>query len=676
MVTDAAQAETMVGGVQINMISKQGTNQVHGQVLGYYTTHALTSDPNFPIFGGVPVKAGNTITMMRDTDVQMGLPLIKNRLWFASGYRRYDINLAVPGTTRPDGSAIKDNNHQSNLNARLDISVTDHQKVSLNWLYNSINRFYRGSTGLTDDVATGRQIEPAWIGQAQWTYTPNSHLVLESRIGNMTLHFAQGYQPEVPIGTISVSDSILGTTKYSRAGGDALNYTWHARATQNVSYFKPKWLGANHSFRAGAEYAQESNGNRVYVFRDLTVTLANGLPLRANLLNTPRNSVDRVNETAAFFEDSIIRGRFTVNAGVRYDRFLSYLPAQTSPAGTFVGVRDFPRSSNLIVWNDFSPRISVAFDPSANGRSVIRASYSRFVDLEGASLVDQFNPNAASTIQVAFTSLAEDNYPLGISTTPIFVDGGQFRSVDPDLKRSYTRQITAGYERQILRDVGISVGYFFRDAHNYRTSFNRALTLADYSPLTVINGLTNLPMTIYNLAANKVGINPDTYVTNAADDPNNAYHGFEINASKRMTRNWQMLAGFTVQRRRGDSLDDTTNPNANLFNTGNLLGTDSTYVGKLSGSYRMPLGVTLSGNFQHYTGYPNQATQLFQNGVDATGATVKLNQGSVTVPLETRGAERLPSVNTLNLRFGYVKSWKATSCLRRSISTMSSTRIP
>lgn len=667
VVTDAAQAETMVGGVQINMISKQGTNNVHGQIIGYYTTAALTWDPTYPIYNGERVEAGTKITMMRDTNVQAGFPILKDRLWWFSGYRRYDINLAVPATKRPDGSAIKDNNHQSNLNARLDVSVTDRQKLNFNWLYNSINRFYRGSTGLTDDVATGRQIEPAWILQGQYTYAPTSRLVLESRFGNMTLHFAQGYQPEVVPGTIAVQDSILGTTKYARPGGDSLNYTYHVRGSQNVSYYTSGPFNTNHNIRGGFEYAQLSNGNRVYVYRDLTVTLANGAPLRASLLNTPRNSRERVNETALFIQDSMTWRRFTVNAGLRYDRFLTFLPPQQSPAGTWVGARSFPRSANLVVWNDISPRVSVTYDPAGQGRSVIRGSYSRFVDLEGAGLVSQFNPNAASSVNVSFTSLGPDNYPQGLSSSPIFVDGGQFRTVDPNLKRSYTTQITAGYEKQVLRDVRASIGYFYRGAHNYRTSFNRALSLSDYSPLTVINPLTNEPMTIYNLAASKVGINPDTYVTNAATDPDNAYHGLELSATKRFSDNWQMLAGFTVQRRKGDSLDDTTNPNANLFGEGNLLGTDSTYVGKLSGTYNTPLGITISGNYQHYTGYPQQATALFQSGVDANGNTVRLNQTSVTVPLQRRGETRLPDLDTLNLRFGYIKHVNESTSLQPTV---------
>ena len=440
VVTDAAQADTMIGGVQINMVSKQGTNAVRGSLVGYYTTAALTSRPNYPIFGGVPVEAGNNITMMRDTNVQMGFPIIKDKVWWFSGYRRYDINLAVPAVKRPDGSAIKDNNHQSNLNARLDISINNRQKLSLNWLYNSINRFYRGSTGLTDDVATGRQIEPAWIGQGQWTYTPSNNMVLESRFGNMTLHFAQGYQPEVKPGTIAVSDSVLGTVKYARPGGDTLNYTWHVRGTQNLSYFKSNWLGGNHNFRVGFEHAHENNGNRTYVYRDITITLANGKPLTANLLNTPRNSVEHFNETAAFVTDSITMGRVTINGGVRYDRYLAFLPPQHAGAGTFVGARDFPRSKNLAVWNDVSPRISIAYDPGGKGLSVIRGSFSRFVDTAGSAFAGNFNPMASSTMTVAITSLGPDNYPLDDLTKPTFVDGGQFRTADPNLKRPFTRK--------------------------------------------------------------------------------------------------------------------------------------------------------------------------------------------------------------------------------------------
>jgi hypothetical protein len=340
----------------------------------------------------------------------------------------------------------------------------------------------------------------------------------------------------------------------------------------------------------------------------LTVTLANGVPQFASLYNTPYYELDRINETGLYVLDSISIGRrWTINAGGRYDRSLMFLPPQQSAAGTFVGVRSFPRSPNYIDNNDFSPRFSVAFDPGASGKSVIRASYSRFVNLQGASLVDQFNPNSSSHVNVTFTGLGTvpsdpvpNNYPLGLGSSPIFQAGGQFNHVDPNLKRVYTQQITIGYERQLLNDVRFSVGYYFRNQGNYQTSFNTALATSNYSPLTVTNGLTGQPMTIYNLAAALVSINPYTYVTNAATDPHNTYNGLEFNVSKRMTKNWLLLAGFTAQKWESDKTLDPTNPNNDIYYQGNLATNDSPYVGKLSGQYKTPWGITVSSNFQSY----------------------------------------------------------------------------
>src|SRR6185436_13387979 len=246
VVTDGASAEIGVGGVQINQITKQGSNTFHGSISGYYTTHALTSQARFPLFNGVPVETGNTTTMMRDTNVQAGFPIIKDKLWWFTSYRRYDIDLAVPGVKTINGAATKDNNHQGDVTVRLDYALTPRQKLSANWLYNDINRFYRRGSGFVDDVASAKQLEHAWVGQAQWTYTPTTSMVLESRFGNMTLHFPLDYQDAVVPGTLAVVDTILNTTKYARPGGATLNYTWHSRFTQTLSYFKGGFLGGAH----------------------------------------------------------------------------------------------------------------------------------------------------------------------------------------------------------------------------------------------------------------------------------------------------------------------------------------------------------------------------------------------------------------------------------------------
>src|SRR5262249_35282225 len=154
---------------------------------------------------------------------------------------------------------------------------------------------------------------------------------------------------------------------------------------------------------------------------------------------------------------------------------------------------------------------------------------------------------------------------------------------------------------------------------------NRANLPTDYTPLTVSNPLTNQPITIYNLDKSKVGLS-DFFFTNFSSLDNNAYHGLELSAAKRFSKNYQMLAGFTIQRKKGTlfnpTTDDLYNPNRDIFRTDAILDSDSTHVFKLSGTYNFPIGAKVSANFQHYTGYPLQATNLYRSGTNAAGQTI------------------------------------------------------
>lgn len=656
VVTDAAQAETGVGGVQINMITKQGSNEMHGQASMYYSTAGLTSKPNYPIFNNVPVEAGTKITMMRDGNAQLGFPIIRDRLWFYGSFREYHINLAVPAVKRPNGAAIQDTNLQRDTTARADIAITNRQKLSFNWLYNDINRYFRPGGGFVDDVATGLQLEHAWVGQVQYNYTPTSNLVLESRFGNMTLHFPQDYQKEVKPGTVAVIDTVLNTTKYARPNGATLNSTWHTRASENVSYFKGGLLGGSHNVRAGGEYARMSNGNQVFINRDINVRLANRQPLDALLFSSPVRSFEESHEGALFVQDSYVVGRLTINAGLRYDHFMTFLPAQSSPAGSFYPARTFARSKDIVKWNNFSPRIGFAYDITGKGRSAIRASFNQFVLLEGSRLASALNPNALFSCTHTYTRLGPDNYPLDLSATPVSCGGGVFTTVDENLTRPFSRQVTAGFEQQIFGNLRASVGYYFRTTKNPFSRVNRAALPSDYSALTVTNPLTNASMTIYNLAASKRGLS-DFLIKNFPNLGDNDYHALEFSATKHLSNNLQMLGGFTVQRKKGTAYsetgDDLNNPNRDIFRNGNILDSDSTYIFKLAGTYNLPRGITTSANFQHYTGYPYTPQALFRSGRNAAGQSVNLTQSSVTVPLIRRGDQRLPDVNIFNWRVGY-----------------------
>jgi hypothetical protein len=218
------------------------------------------------------------------------------------------------------------------------------------------------------------------------------------------------------------------------------------------------------------------------------------------------------------------------------------------------------------------------------------------------------------------------------------------------MTRPYSDEVSAGYEREVWHDLRVSADYYYRTKKNQIGLLNQDVALTDYTPASgYSNPITGQAMSLYNLDPSKVG-QFSFLMTNVKELNDNSYHGVEFRAVKRMSSHWQLLTGFTVQRQKGvwylgysdDALSDNfTDPNLNINRRNNYLNLDSTYVFKVDSTYELPWHLLSSVNFQHYTGYPLQPTNVF------TG----LNQGPETVILEPAGAIRLPSVNLLNMRF-------------------------
>lgn len=80
LVTDQAPAEVGVGGLYMNLVTKSGSNQIHGLFAGYYLSGATEADERLPTFKGATVNAGAPFVMARDTTGSMGVPIIKDKL--------------------------------------------------------------------------------------------------------------------------------------------------------------------------------------------------------------------------------------------------------------------------------------------------------------------------------------------------------------------------------------------------------------------------------------------------------------------------------------------------------------------------------------------------------------------------------------------------------------------
>jgi hypothetical protein len=214
----------------------------------------------------------------------------------------------------------------------------------------------------------------------------------------------------------------------------------------------------------------------------------------------------------------------------------------------------------------------------------------------------------------------------------------------------YSDEVTAGIERQVGSDMRVGAMFYYRTNRDQLGTRNVARPASAYTPHTVAvpqgpSGATTV--TVYNLAPALNSVSDQVRDNYAELDTD--YKGIEFTASKRMSNNWQMVAGLTIGRNRGgQGGGDLNNPNNTLYESG-LIGNDSTVGFRLSGSYRLPYEFMLAGSLVSNTGYPFQSTYNVTRAI-AVANGFALTPTSVGVLLSERGDERYPRVTMADVR--------------------------
>jgi hypothetical protein len=685
VVSDNAPASVPIGGIYMNMVTKSGSNELHGQAALYYLTAATQAGVKQPVFQGSPVPTGSPFNMTRDTSASLGGPVLRDRWWLFGSYRRYDLDQRILAVTNQAGVPVVDINHQTNTDLRSDWQINPKNKFSLIWLYNEQNRFFRRDTSyqfVTQD-ASWLQIEPAYILQGLWTSQVTNNFLLDFRIGWNKIVFPLSYQR----GSTGLNLQDIGTSTESAAAPyEFINPAWVLKWSAGGSWYKGNWAGT-HNFQFGFEWGDSYNSYIYKVNQGINAIFNSPgpqsftTPFEVVAYNTPTTQKNYFRDTSFYLQDAWSpKRRLTLNLGLRYDRFSTYYPAQKSDANeTFpqlFPITTYAASGNLVDWNTVSPRIGVAFDPTGKGDSVLRFGYGIYYIMQGTGLAETSNPVGLSSKTYTWnappgstTPQLSQWLPQGAATVPITESGGSSTHINPNMSRPYSEEVSAGYEKQMWRDLRVGATYYYRTKKNLYGIENAALKPSDYSPITTLlnaqgvptpitNGLTGQPLTLYNL--NPADANLFNFVvTNIPALNDNSYHAVEFTAVKRLSNKWQILGGFTIQRQKGvfgrgfsdeATSDNFTDPNNDINRKNNYLNLDATYVFKVDSTYELPLKFATSVNFQHYTGFPIQPLETF-GGTTNSGQSEGLTQGSETVILQPAGTQRLPSVNQMNLRF-------------------------
>jgi hypothetical protein len=667
--TSAIPAEVMAGGISINMVTKDAGNAWRGNFRYSFSNDDLQSENHLDIQKTLPSFLGNPTQKTYDANLSGGGALIQNRAWVNGTWRRWIVN-KLTNTKNLDGSQALDDNTLKNYSVKGTVSLSGNHKLMVSYLWNDkIRGHRRDSNDLIPDIAAVVQTNPAQTTQVKYTGVFGPRLVYESAFSVMDGQTNYSYQPGTPTDAIRWVDFTVGSQDFAAPRHEEQPNARHQ--FDNIVSYNTSGFGGEHFIKGGVQWARLYFEQRYTVQGHHYVEYSNGVANRIRLFNTPTVNKNLAHVMGFFIQDAWSIGpRLTLNLGMRFDNYTGILPDQTNANVQFdnnsytagveadgTGPYIDPRSigeQEVIDQTKGVWRAGLVYDLTGDGRTAVKANYSRYALQVGIDRVTAVNsltvgsrtcpwsdPNSDGRFQASEINMAQCGAFSGGLNTFYSSDGVDW---------PFSDEVTAGVERQIGNAMRVGVMYYYRANKDQLGTRNQALPTSAYTPFTVNvpdgpNGPTTA--TVYNLAPALVSAS--NQIRDNQPELDTEYQGVEFTASKRFSRNWQMVAGLTIGENTGGQGGDLNDPNNLVYPTG-IVGNDSPVAFRLSGSYNdLPGGINLAGSMVSNGGYPYVSTYAVTRAIAAT-AGVALTRTSQTVQLSERGDERLPSVTMVDLR--------------------------
>ncbi len=657
--TGAHDITVPTGGVFLNMVTKSGSDRWLGKGTFAWESDA-TQGSNVDsdlLFNGFRADT-NVIDYVSDASINVGGPIIANKLRVFGSFRDWRVHVNVPAAF---SQLVLD---QTNITSGLinaTYQVNDKNRLTgfySRQRYAKPNRFLQAPTTTLVEESTSNEQDVFNVYQALWNSVITSRLFLDARFSLNTILFPT-YLNGTDQTLLDQATNIR--TRNFTAGTERFRDRYQGNAT--AQYFIDNLLGGRHELRFGFDHAHAPVHNLTERFDDvdLTYNSTTGRGVTAILYGTPFDTRSAVDVTALYLQDGYAIDRLTLTGGLRWERLEAYLPEQSSPPSRFFPdiQRAFPEQRDVVLWHTLGPRLGATFDPMGDGRTALKASAGRYyyiISSDGAP-ISNVNPNANFQRQYTWNDANGDlRFQDGEQVGPFVETSGTTTTVSPDYRRPYTDEYSAGVDRELIPAVKLSAVYTYR-REKYPTAtinpLNPFSTTLTTRPDTGRDGVAGTSDDgTYQFYDRILGAN-QTLITN---DPTalQSYKGIEVTLTKRMSERWQALVGYTYSQTDISGLSANVDPNRLLnaegplangvqlhtANVNSQLG-DRPHQFKLTGSYILPFHeIQVGANF------------LSQSGIPVTrqvNATLSVG-GTTPVNVEPLGSERLDLVNRLDLR--------------------------
>ena len=227
--------------------------------------------------------------------------------------------------------------------------------------------------------------------------------------------------------------------------------------------YQAAWLGANHEFKAGIQIERGEHRSPTVIPGGVRYIDNNGAPFQAEYRD-PSIAGGRADIFALFASDAItLNDRVTVNAGIRFDH--SRASSQDVPGLDASGAETdetIAGLGTLYTWNVVSPRLGVTAKLTADGRTMLRASYGRFNQGVLTGELSPVHPGVTPTTTMAFDA-ATGGYTQLVSV----IDPKLNLALDPQTRTPRTDEYSVGVERQLSARLTASAAYIRKTGANF-----------------------------------------------------------------------------------------------------------------------------------------------------------------------------------------------------------------
>jgi TonB dependent receptor len=459
------------------MVTKAGTNGLHGEVYGFLRNQNLNAD-NALSHSKLPLTQAQY-------GASLGGPIVKGRTFYFANFEQRLLNqdglitvsqanvdiinaklTAVDYPGQQIATGLYPNPvHNANFLARVDHRFSQNDQFNIRYsLYQVDSSNSRFTGGLTTASGGAALTDLDQTIAASNIYTLSSHTVNETR-GQFTNSDLKAPAND-PIGP---AVSISGVATFGTASGSPT--ARHNRLYEVVDNLSHQ-AGA-HALRFGVDflyndltitYPRSIQGS--YSFSSLNAQPTPPATTVCNFLNSCYTTfaqtygkpvISQTNPNVGFYaqDEWHLSPRFTINAGLRYD--LQFLQRVSTDTG------------------NVSPRLGFAWSPFGTGKTVVRASFGLFYDRVplralANALLSSNNTTDLATVQqqsisLAFGQTGAPVFPSILASVPSNVLIS-FTTMNPNMQNAYSEQASLEIDQQVGQRSTFSVNYqHLRGAH-------------------------------------------------------------------------------------------------------------------------------------------------------------------------------------------------------------------